>query len=142
MAESTATPGFGCTARWGASTTPIPEVVAINGPGISREAIDVTHLSSDSMCKEFIAGVIDGGEVSLDLNLLPDDTNQSVLFASMISTVASCAKRALAVTLSNATAETISMAGAVITNWESTGAVEGKLGASVTFKVSGAVSMA
>ena len=141
MAASNATPGFGCIARWG-GTTPIPEVTSISGPGISREAIDVTHLSSDSMCKEFVAGVIDAGEVSLDLNLLPDDTDQAVLFASIISTVASCAKRTLTVTLSDATAKTISLAGAVITGWESAAAVEGKLGASVTFKCSGAVSIA
>lgn len=139
MAASTATPGYGAIASWGG--TAIPEVVSITGPGITRDAIDVSHLQSTSMVREFIAGIIDAGEVSLEINLLPDDTQQALLFASMISTVASCAKQALVVTLTDATPQTITMAGAVITGWETGAAIDDKLTATVTFKASGAISI-
>lgn len=55
----------------GASTevfTAIAEVNSINGPGMSREQIDVTNLDSTGGYREFIGGFRDGGQVSLNMN--------------------------------------------------------------------------
>ncbi len=91
MGASNANPGYGTTLAISDGATPpiytdIAEVVSMAGPSITREAIDVTHLKSDGMCKEFIAGIIDSGELSLDLNNLPDDSSQSGIFDDIIET--------------------------------------------------------
>lgn len=91
MAASNANPGYGTLLAIGEDSDPeiytnIAEIVSISGPSISREAIDVTNLMSDSMFREFRPGIIDFGEISLDFNFLPDDTEQAGLFADMIDT--------------------------------------------------------
>lgn len=50
-----------------AITTKVAEVVNISGPNIEGEDIDVTSMDSTSGFREFIAGLVDGGEVSIDL---------------------------------------------------------------------------
>lgn len=51
----------------------IANITNVSGPGISRETLDVTaHDSADSYM-EFVGSLIDGGEVSCDLNWDPAD---------------------------------------------------------------------
>lgn len=52
----------------------IAEVVSVTPPGWTRDAVDVTHLGSDDGAKEFIAGLVDGGEASITINYLPGAT--------------------------------------------------------------------
>lgn len=40
----------------------------------SRESIDVSHLLSPNQVREFLPGVVDGGEVTLGVNYNPEDT--------------------------------------------------------------------
>lgn len=54
----------------GSSYTSLAEVRKITGPGIKPKSIDATHLLSPSAHMEFICGIVDGGEVTLDLNWL------------------------------------------------------------------------
>ena len=58
--------------------TPVAEVVSITPPGMSRDAIEATHLKSPGGWKEFIAGMKDGGEASFTLNLAPSATDALV----------------------------------------------------------------
>lgn len=46
----------------------VAEVVTINGPGMTREFIDVTSLDSDGGYREVIAGFRDGGTVTFNAN--------------------------------------------------------------------------
>ena len=49
----------------------IGELTGISGPSISVDTIDVTtHDSSTNAYRQFVAGLIDGGEVTLEGNLL------------------------------------------------------------------------
>ena len=50
----------------------VGDVVSIAGPGIVKEEIDTTAL--DSTGKETISGLQDGGEITLELNWNPQDT--------------------------------------------------------------------
>jgi predicted secreted protein len=50
----------------------IAEVNTITGPEITAGTIDVTSLDSTGGYREFIAGFIDGGEVSIDMNFRLD----------------------------------------------------------------------
>lgn len=67
------------------SGSAIAEVVSIQGPGITRDAIDVTHLTSDDGVKEYIGGLVDGGTVTLMLNFLPGNSGQKSLFNDLFS---------------------------------------------------------
>jgi len=67
---STATAGVGTIfQRWSGSVwAAIAEVLSITGPGMSRDTIDVTSLSSSGGYREFIAGFRNPGTLQLSLN--------------------------------------------------------------------------
>jgi predicted secreted protein len=67
---STATAGVGTIfQRWsGSAWVAMTEVLSITGPGMSRDVIDVTSLSSSGGYREFIAGFRNPGTVQLSLN--------------------------------------------------------------------------
>lgn len=56
--------------------TAIAEVLSIDGPGMSREVIEVAGLSDDA--NEYLPGAFDGGEVSLELNFVPSDATHGM----------------------------------------------------------------
>ncbi|MEV2236703.1 phage tail tube protein [Micromonospora sp. NPDC049891] len=53
--------------------TTIANVTSISGPNRTRETIDVTAHDSEDGWMEFIGGLKDGGEVSLELNYDPSE---------------------------------------------------------------------
>tara|TARA_B110000037_G_C16806420_1_gene377727 strand:+ start:57 stop:494 length:438 start_codon:yes stop_codon:yes gene_type:complete len=55
----------------------IPEVISMGTPEITRETIEVSSL--DSVSKEFISGLSDGGSTSLEGNWLSGDTYHQLL---------------------------------------------------------------
>lgn len=55
----------------GVTFDPISNITSVSGPGISRETIDVTAHDSPNGWMEFVGGLIDGGEVSADINYNP-----------------------------------------------------------------------
>jgi len=56
----------------------IAEVVSIGPPGMTRDAVEKTHLKSPEQWKEFIAGLKEGGEASVGLNYVPSSTDAVV----------------------------------------------------------------
>jgi hypothetical protein len=53
----------------------VGEVTSITPPGLTRGAIDATHLGSPDGYKEFIAEIAEAGEASITLNLVPSATD-------------------------------------------------------------------
>ena len=51
--------------------TDLAEVISISPPSQATDMIDVTQLKSTDRLREFIAGFIDPGDVSLELNHVP-----------------------------------------------------------------------
>jgi predicted secreted protein len=68
-----------------ATFTTIAEVtnISING---SRDSIDVTSHDSLQACREFIAGLVNGGEVQLTLNFLPQNATHTDLTTNIKAT--------------------------------------------------------
>lgn len=69
--------------------TPLAEVTAITPPGISRDMPEATHMQSPEGWREFIMGLKDGGEVSLELNFINQASptgNAAVLMAEFDKT--------------------------------------------------------
>lgn len=70
----------------GTASTAIGGITAINGPEIEGEDIDVTDMDSANGFMEFLPGLVDGGEVELELNY--DKDEQAVLYALIRTTAA------------------------------------------------------
>jgi len=51
--------------------TPIANVTTIKGPELSRETVDVTSHDSEDAWMEFVGGLKDSGEVSVEVNYDP-----------------------------------------------------------------------
>lgn len=75
---------FGTQFKRGNGATPtevftsIANVTSIGGPSRTRETIDVTAHDSTDGWMEFIGGLKDGGEISLDLNYDPAETTHDL----------------------------------------------------------------
>lgn len=69
---------FGSTLKLGDGGSPevftaVAEITDISPPSMGRDLIEVTHHASPGGYREFISGLRDGGEVSLEANWLPTD---------------------------------------------------------------------
>lgn len=55
----------------GTSFDAIANITSVSGPGLSRDTIDVTAHDSPNAYMEFVGSLIDGGEVSAEINWDP-----------------------------------------------------------------------
>lgn len=81
MAETNATAGFGTLLKVGDGSgnyTVLAEVKDITGPGFTHETEEVTHHQSPGRFKEKIATLIDGGEVTFNMNYIMQNATQSI----------------------------------------------------------------
>lgn len=81
MADSAAHIGLGAHLQKGDGNSPenfisILGVKSISGPGIKRDAIDVSDMASGTF-REYIGGMVAGGTISFDANWLPRDPTQN-----------------------------------------------------------------
>ncbi len=51
--------------------TTVGEATSISGPGMERDTIDVTSHDSPNRFREWVGGLVDGGEVSFEVNWDP-----------------------------------------------------------------------
>lgn len=122
--------------------TTIAEVVSISGPGLSRDAIEITNHSSPSQFKQFLPGLKDGGEITLEINYDPagathKDTDGGLLYELAQGTAASNYQ----LVFSDTGGTTWTLPG-IVTGFEPGAPHDDKLSASVTIKVSGAPTLA
>jgi predicted secreted protein len=59
--------------------TTVAEVTNITPPSYARDAQDATHTESTDGFREFIAGLSDAGEMSCELNLVPDSATMDLV---------------------------------------------------------------
>lgn len=127
--------GFGTLLKRGDGAGPevftaIANATNISGPNLSRNTIDVTAHDSPNRHMEFVGGLINPGEVSIDINYDPDihDTlvedlededprNYQMVFPAPITATWAFA--------------------AVMTGFQQTAPFDNKLTATLTFQVSG-----
>ncbi|MGW4030745.1 phage tail tube protein [Streptomyces sp. NPDC004838] len=110
--------------------TAIAHVTNVGGPGLSRNTIDVTTHQSPDAWMEFIGGLKDGGEVSLDINYDPADHDQ------LIADFDDKDPRSYRLVFPDP-AQTTWTLKSVMTGFEPSAPVDDKLSAALTFKVSG-----
>lgn len=76
----TAQIGYGTKFKRAASGSPseyssVGEVTSITAPGLSRDAVETTHMESTERWRTFISGLKDGGEVNIEINFDPSDSS-------------------------------------------------------------------
>lgn len=113
--------------------TEIPEIVSFNGPGGAAAVIDVTDLSSSAMEKKM--GLRDEGQLSFEMNYIPDNTQHAALRTAR-------ANRTLTpfqIILTDVSTTTW-VFNAYVTGFTIQGAVNNVVKASVTLEITGVIS--
>ena len=116
----------------------VAEVVSVGGPDISRDMIDVSHLTSTSQWKEFVAGLKDGGTVAFDINVTT--ANLTAIFHASTGLINLAASSSCSIVLAGSMG-TISFSG-WLQNARVNAPVGDKQSVSCTVKVTGAVTYA
>jgi hypothetical protein len=113
--------------------TAIGKVVSFQGPGGTANVIDVTSL--ESTAREKLMGIADEGQFTFDVNLRTDDTQQMGLKDDRVNRTL----RNFELHLTDTGTTVLSWAGYVL-GFSISGAVDDKIGASITVEISGAVT--
>ena len=72
------------------STGIIGNLTNISGPGVSADTIDVTSHDSTGGYRQFVAGLIDGGEISLEGNLVTAAAGNAFMTAINARSTTAC----------------------------------------------------
>ena len=123
------------------NTEVVGELVSISGPSISVATIDTTTL--DDVHRTFVGGTIDGGELSIEVLIDPMGTDAQK-FEDEWDATASAAPTAKACIItfpSAATASTYTFS-AVVTGFSLDLPMDDSIRATITLKISGAVTIA
>lgn len=92
---SPAVSAFGTVVKIGDGASPenfttIAELRNVSGPSLELETIDVTTHNTADPWRQFIGGLLNGGEVSLELNFIPTEATHDPttgLIADMVNRV-------------------------------------------------------
>jgi len=114
------------------------EVISIKPPSFKLDQIDVTHMQSPARNREFISGLNDPGECSFDMNFIPGAQSDDRIFELMNLPTGASRARICRCSFPNGTTWTFN---AEVVGYEPTVPVDDKMTATVTFKVSGAISV-
>jgi len=116
--------------------TEVPDVVSISGPDGSASEIDVTAL--DSTAKEFLMGLPDEGTVSLDLIWGGETSNTQQV--ALRTARANQTQKNFQIKLTDSPQSTYQF-NAYVTGWSLTAGVDDAVKATVTLRITGAVSV-
>jgi hypothetical protein len=111
----------------GASFTNVAEVTNVSPPQYARDAIEATHHGSPNGYREYIPGMMDAGDVTLEINYIPSA-------ADTIIAALQAGRGQFRITLPNAISVTFS---GIVTAYSPEAPLDGKMSATVTIKVDG-----
>ncbi len=120
--------------------TTIAEVTEISGPSLVLDPLDVTSHESPGAFREFVGGLLDGGEVTFTINYVPTGSTHDAstgIIADMIARTV----RNFQVIFPDVGATVWSFA-ALVTAFEPAEPVDDRLSAEVTLKVTGQPTLA
>jgi predicted secreted protein len=120
--------------------TTIAEVKDIKGPGLELSTEEVTNHSSTGGWKEYVATLLDAGEVSFDMNFIPTSATQSQT-SGLVKDMKNKTLRNFKLVFPDNGNTTWSFS-AYVTKFEVDEPVEGILGASCTLKITGQPTLA
>lgn len=142
MPASGALLGYGSTfkiATSGNSPTDyvsVGEVTNITPPSAKVDLIDVTHMQSPNRRREYISGLIDGGECSFEMNFIPGSTGDLELIEILTLAVGVSRRRQCQVRYPNGITDTFD---GELQEYTPSVPTDDKMTAKVSFKVTGDV---
>ena len=113
--------------------TTIAQIRDTTGPTITRTVADVTNKDSTNRWREFITGLVDGGEVSFNIVFNPDNTTHTTLAADLVSQTQQAWK------ILTDSDDTLTFGG-FVTGFTLNAPLDGEQSADLTIKVTGAVT--
>lgn len=114
-------------------TNLLGNVIDTTPPNPTRDIIDVTSSSSLNMAREFIAGLIDYGEVTIEMNWLPGDSTDALLRGIALERN----PRTWKLTWTQMTPDVTCTFAAFLTGYERNSPMADKMTATLTLKVTG-----
>jgi predicted secreted protein len=112
-------------------STTVAEVTSISAPNFSADSIDVTTHGSTNRYREFIQGLRDGGEITIEGMYTTASANLIVTQLNTTSAVTAT------VTLPTSPSSTVFTASVIATAFTAEAPVDGVIPFTATFKVSG-----
>lgn len=138
---SNAVAGYGTLLKLGdgggpETFTTIAEVKDVTGPGMEADTIESTNHSSPNGWKEYLAGMLDAGEVTFSVNFIPSDATQDDA-TGLIFVMKQRLKRNFQLLWPGPGANRLCAFPALVTGFEPTAPVDDALTADITLKVTG-----
>lgn len=130
--------GYGTLFKSGNGASPevfatLAEVTNVTPPGFSRDTHDATHEESPEAWREFIAGLKDGGEISLEMNFIPGGSSSAAMVAELnLNGPQATINRQIVFPDGSYFA-----CAAILTAWEPDAPIDDKMTGSATYKVTG-----
>jgi Lambda phage tail tube protein, TTP len=115
----------------------LSEVKSITPPSIDVDQVEVTHMQSPNRFREFISGLLDGGEASFEMNFIPGSTSDDRLFELLNLPTGVSRRRAMRISYPNGV--TWSFDGE-LTGYEPDVPFDDAMTATVTIKVTGSIT--
>lgn len=140
---TSATSGYGTLLKEGDAGSPesfttIAEVRTLTGPSSTMSPIDVTNHQSTSGWREFVAGLLDGGQVTMEVNYLPANATHNAS-AGFLNTFENKTSRNFLLRFPDAAGTTWAFTG-FFDSVTPTAPIDGALTASVSIKITGVVT--
>ena len=112
----------------------IVDLLSISGPTVSVATIDTTamKIGQSNPPKTYVKGLIDNGDMTVDIAWTPSNTDYDVLASSVDGSVA-----AWEIVWSDAS---VTSGNGILTGFTPTGSLDDKVTASLSIKVTGAVT--
>lgn len=114
----------------------IPEVISVSGLGQKNDLVDATHFGSNGT-REYIAGLADGVEFTVECNFVPNSAQQEAIVAGVVAKSTGLFQ----LVCTGASPNVTFAFSAVYIGWELGPSVDGRNTISFTFKISGAVTV-
>lgn len=82
--------GWGATVKMGNPSTlaALGEIIAVSLPNSQQAEVEATHFGSPNRRREFIAGLIDDGEGTFEMNLDPGSTTDAAIRTALTDGIA------------------------------------------------------
>lgn len=130
--------GIGTTVQINDGASPsswftLGEVTSITPPSDSIDQIDVTHMGSTGRTREFISGLSDPGDMSLEINWIPSNATDAYILAWKTAGTS----RSTKITYPNGAIDTFD---SFVLGYQKTLTPGEKLSATLSLKVAGAVT--
>ena len=120
--------------------TTVAEVTDIGGPSLALDPVEVTNHDSTAGWREFIGGLLDGGEVTLTINYIPANATHNAT-NGLIADMTARTKRNFQLVFPDSGTTTWSFT-ALVTAFEPGEPIDAQLTADVTLKITGQPTLA